>query len=431
MWRSEDSSIVSVSPDGKLVARAAGTARIIAGAGALADTTVVMIDVAEPVASISLNVPDGLGLSAFSSIGLQAIAKGESGAVLENRLFTWTTSDASIASVSEAGLVTANSAGTARITASTEGQSASIAIVVFPPRVARIQVSFSADTIGVGQTAQATAVALDSKDNVITGQRVSWSFDDPKVAVVSASGAISGTGLGSTTILAHVNGTTGSRTITVASATEAAQSGKIATVTVTVSPSALTVGQTATATAVARDAGGNVLQAKQQTWTSLSPGVVLAPSFNGATVALSEGSAMIRATLDGVVGQTMVSVRGAEAILPAVEGLLGTTDFDNGAMGPFWIGQASPDVDVIDDPTGSGHGKVARSLLGVAPGSEPLCRVRTDEAGDWPWALGLLQGRLLPPDRREHQRVHATQAYVLATPRLSAGFLVDRDLVRY
>ena len=70
-----------------------------------------------------------------------ATATDASGNVLTGRAIAWTTSDAAIATVNATGLLTALSAGSVTLTATTEGKSASAQVTVTPAGPARLSIS--------------------------------------------------------------------------------------------------------------------------------------------------------------------------------------------------------------------------------------------------------------------------------------------------
>src|SRR5688500_9224867 len=81
-----------------------------------------------PVASVSIS-PEKVDLVPGGTEILQAIPKDAGGNTLTNRMSEWSTSDPSIATVA-AGVVTGVALGTATITASVEGKTASIEVNV-------------------------------------------------------------------------------------------------------------------------------------------------------------------------------------------------------------------------------------------------------------------------------------------------------------
>ena len=112
-------------------------------------------------------------------------------------------------------------------------------------------VTLGATSLVTGQTTTASAVLRDAGGNVLTGRTVAWTSSAPSVATVSTTGSVSAFGAGTATILATSEGQSGSALLTVTQA-------PVASVAVSVT-SPLAVGQTAQASAVLRDATGNVL----------------------------------------------------------------------------------------------------------------------------------------------------------------------------
>lgn len=100
----------------------------------------------------------------------------------------------------------------------------------------------------------------------------------------------------------------------------------VASVTVTPGTDTLTaLGETQTFTATARDAGGNVITGRTVTWTSLTPGVASVNATSGVASAVANGSATIRATIDGMQGDAVVTVAQAVATVTVTPGTAGLT----------------------------------------------------------------------------------------------------------
>ena len=113
-WKSSDTAVVTVSDTGLVKAVGTGTATIKVVAGS--QSASCKITVGQPVTSISLN-KTSLTLEALASYQLTATVNPSSAA---NRSVTWTSSDGSVASVTQDGLVTALKKGTAVITVSAQ-----------------------------------------------------------------------------------------------------------------------------------------------------------------------------------------------------------------------------------------------------------------------------------------------------------------------
>ncbi len=168
-----------------------------------------------------------------------------------------------------------------------------------PPSVATVTVTLSSSALVVGQSATASAVLRDGAGAVLTGRSISWSSGSSAIATVSATGLVTAVGAGTTTIVATSEGQAGSASVSVTPAS-------VASVAVTLS-SPLAVAQTTQATAVARDAAGNVLAGRSVSWSS-SASSIASVSASGLVTAESAGEATIAATSEGVSGTALVTV---------------------------------------------------------------------------------------------------------------------------
>ena len=85
----------------------------------------------EPVASVTVT-PNTLSLTVGETQQLTAVLRSAAGTELSGRAVAWTTSDANVATVSTSGSVSALSAGSATIEATSEGQTGNAAVSVAP-----------------------------------------------------------------------------------------------------------------------------------------------------------------------------------------------------------------------------------------------------------------------------------------------------------
>jgi len=76
-------------------------------------------------------------------------------------------------------------------------------------------VNLTASSLLTGATTQATAVARDANNNVLTGRTVSWTSSNTGVATVTSSGLVTARAAGTTQITATVEGRSGSRALSV------------------------------------------------------------------------------------------------------------------------------------------------------------------------------------------------------------------------
>ena len=149
-----------------------------------------------------------------TALTLTAIPKDGSGNTLTGRTTTWTSSNSNVATVVD-GSVAAMAPGTATITATIEGKTATTEITVQLAPVATVTVTPAAKTIIVGGVSQLTATLKDANGNVLAGRTVVWSSSDETKVTVSSTGVVTGVALGTVTITATSEGKSGTATITV------------------------------------------------------------------------------------------------------------------------------------------------------------------------------------------------------------------------
>ena len=124
-----------------------------------------------------------------------------------DKTVTWVSSDESVATVDENGLVTAVSPGTATITATTNDGSelsASCAVTVLPNIVLATSMDLNQSNaeVNVGETVQLTATMLpeDATDKTVT-----WASSDESIAAVDENGLVTAVAPGTATITATTN----------------------------------------------------------------------------------------------------------------------------------------------------------------------------------------------------------------------------------
>jgi hypothetical protein len=162
--------------------------------------------IATPVAYVEITTQFGQ-LTVGESITLQTRLLSAEGAAL-NRAVAWASSDTAVARVTAAGVLTARAAGTAAITATSEGVQASVTVDVRDaeeqPAVLTIEIAGPGRPLAVGETFRLAAVVRDG-DGVILDLPVAWSTSDPTVAVVAPGGFLTAVGLGTFQITAAVS----------------------------------------------------------------------------------------------------------------------------------------------------------------------------------------------------------------------------------
>ena len=164
-WSSQNQSVATISDSGLLRAVGVGSSLITATSeGKAGSATIVVAPI--PVARVDVS-PTSKGLRVGDKQQLSASTKSATGATLTNREVTWTSDSAAIASVDNAGLVTAAAAGTTAIRATAEGQSG-VAVITVSESNAPLIESISPAVLVPGQTATITGTRFGSAGNIVT-----------------------------------------------------------------------------------------------------------------------------------------------------------------------------------------------------------------------------------------------------------------------
>lgn len=218
-WSSGTTSVATVSPAGLVTAVGAGTATITAtseGKTGQVSVTVTRpavstVTVAPSTVTLLVGVADSTNLGATT---LTAISKDASGHQLSGRATTWSSSDATVATVSSTGAAKAGSAGSATISATIEGQSGSVALTVIKPAVAQVSVVPQASSVKVGAVETLAVTLLDSQSHLLSGRLIATFNNSPSIISVH-QGQITGIAAGTGTVNFSSENVTTVATITV------------------------------------------------------------------------------------------------------------------------------------------------------------------------------------------------------------------------
>ena len=200
-----------------------------------------------------------------------------------NKTVSWSSSNPSVATVS-GGKVTAVATGSATITATAGGKSATCPVTVKSKvvNVTGVTLSQSSATLEIGETVTLTATVAPSD---ATDKTVTWSTSDAKVATVEG-GKVTAVAEGSATITAAAGGKSATCSVTVKAATVEATD-----ITVDKDDVMIGVGEsfTITATVIPENATD-----KTVTWSSSDPSVATVDA-NGKVTGVAPGHASIMA----------------------------------------------------------------------------------------------------------------------------------------
>src|SRR6266850_1684283 len=297
-WSSSNTSVATVSSSGLASGVVAGSATITATSEGQSGTAAITVTNVS-VASVTVS-PATASVVAGQTVQLTATPKDANGTALTGRVVTWSSSNTSVASVNAGGLVTSGVAGSATITATSEGQSGTSAITVTTVPVASVTVSPASASVPEGQTVQLTATPKSANGNPLTGRTITWSSSNTSVATVSSSGLASGVVAGSATITATSEGQSGTAAITVTNVS-------VASVTVSPATASVVAGQTVQLTATPKDANGTALTGRVVTWSSSNTSVA-SVNAGGLVTSGVAGSATITATSEGQSGTSAITV---------------------------------------------------------------------------------------------------------------------------
>ena len=306
-WASSNSAAATVNGSGMVTGVAVGAATIAATSEGQNGTASVAVT-PPPVALVSVS-PASATIAAGNTVQLAVTLQDANGNPLSGRVVTWRSSNTAAATVSGSGLVSGVAAGSATITAASEGKSATATITVSAVSVASVTVSPATANVNEGSTVQLTATPKDANGVPLTGRTVTWASDNTTVATVSATGLVTGKVAGSATITATSEGQGGTAAITVVHV-------PVASVTVSPAPASVQAGQTVQLTATPKDASGTPLAGRTVTWASDNTAVATV-SGSGLVSGVAAGSATIMATSEGQSGTSAltVSALGASVVL--------------------------------------------------------------------------------------------------------------------
>jgi uncharacterized protein YjdB len=230
-WSSSNPQVASIdATSGLATVLAAGTTTITASSeGVDGSTTLTAVPV---VTSVSV-APPSQSIDQNAGITLTATVKDGAGNPLAGQAVTWTTSDATVASLSattgESVVVTGGLVGEATITATSSGVSGTSTITVTSAPVSSVVVRLGASEIKRNESTTATAVVYDANQSPLQGREVSWfavgaATVSPSTTKTSTGGdsvanaTVKGKGKSPTTdaiISATVSGKSGSASLTV------------------------------------------------------------------------------------------------------------------------------------------------------------------------------------------------------------------------
>ena len=297
VWSSNNTAVATVDSDGMVTGVEAGDAFITATSADSGVTARCQVVVTQAVTGITLNVNE------------QTIDKGEKFLIIPNvepidatdKTVTYTSSDPEVATVSDNGIVTGITGGTAIIVVQTNerGLIASCQITVNEAATS-VEIIDPTTLINNGDAKQLSVEVLPE---TASNKTVNWYTSNASVITVDSSGRIEGVGYGTATISAIAADGSGAydtvnimvirpvSTITISPSSVSIMQGEFAQVSATVSPSTATV--------------------KDIEWSSSDTDIAIV-DYTGGITGVNAGTAKIIATAtdgSGVIGTCRVTVK--------------------------------------------------------------------------------------------------------------------------
>ena len=224
---------------------------------------------------------------------------------------TWTSSNSAVATVSSTGLVTAIAEGTATITASCGGKTATCAVSVDPKviNVTSVTLNQTSVTVEMGEGFQLIATVLPEK---ASNKDVTWSSSNTSIARVDSFGKVTTSAIGSAVIT--VTTVDGAKTANCA-VTVTAPPVSVSSIVLPYNSYTLTYGQTldlSSASVLPTDATDKTLvwTSSDTSVASVTDGIVKAASKAGTTTitATSQSNPSVRATCSITVKSQIILV---------------------------------------------------------------------------------------------------------------------------
>jgi trimeric autotransporter adhesin len=332
-WTTSSGTIVSITTGGGGGLGGGGNRGLATGVSA--GTATVTATYNNYTAKASLTVTSAKATSLVVTPASPSIQVGQTQAFVATVVFddnttavvtaqtTWTSSDASVAVVSNAtgggpgggtgGVATAIATGKTTITGSYDGLTGTADLAIADPPVASIQVTPTNAAIAVNGTRQytATAVFSDNTTRDVTSL-ATWSSSDSSVALVASTGnpigRLSGVGAGSATITATYKGISGTTTVYV---------GTVQSISLTPTNATTVIGLPVTFTATALLSNGKtVVVTAESSWVSSDPTAVTVTA-NGVATPVTSGSVTVAAGYQGKSGTTTLTV--SKATLSSID----------------------------------------------------------------------------------------------------------------
>ena len=300
VWSSSNPSVLTIDATGYATSDSTGSAQVTATLNSVSATTGNVMVTPATLSSLTLS-PTSVTIAKGTKRQFTVTAVFSDGSMQNvTGQATWTTSNGAVAGVDANGLATGNAVGSAQVTATYQGFTAStMSFTVTPATLVSIAFSPANPTVAAGTSAQVSVIGTysDGTTQDLTGA-ASYASSSPAVATVNAAGLITGVSQGTDTITVSAGGQTSSFTVSVSSAV-------LTSIAVTPNPPAnMPKGTTQQFTAIGSYSDGTTQNLSTLVaWTSSATGTAII-DHNGLATATSLGTVSFTASYQG---QTMTT----------------------------------------------------------------------------------------------------------------------------
>jgi uncharacterized protein YjdB len=303
-WESSNSALAKANASGLLTTYQPGSLTVNAVQGSITGTMAISVSNA---ALSSILVLDAGPLAAGSSeqLAAQGNYTNNTAQAITSQV-TWQSSDTTVATVSNSGLLTSIKAGTVTVTATMNSVSGNASVTVTSSVLTAINVGVSSPSLPSGGSEQLTATGVysDGSNQSLTNQ-VIWGISDPTVASVTGSGVLTALRAGSVSVTATLGAITGTGNVVVTAPS-------LSSITITPAVFSIASGQSKQLSAVGVYSDGTSQDVSSQvTWNSLSTAYA-AVNSSGLVTGVSAGNSTITATIGSTKGSATATVTAAQ-----------------------------------------------------------------------------------------------------------------------
>jgi len=296
-YSSSNTAVATVTTEGNVIAVSVGGASISAVANGKSASVQVTVT-PEAAANVTIT-PSTLTLRRTNTRQLTATARNSQNIVITGRTFRWGSSNSSIVSVDQNGMLTALTPGTVVINAEADQTSGNATVTVTEIPIGSCSLAPANSRLTVSQNVQPAITLRDTANNVISslGRSIAWTSDNEIAATVTGSGLVTARKAGTARITASpVENTQAS-----CSATVEVVDARIVSAVISPKPTTLRLGVARQFGVTLTDsAGGAIPSGRTITWRSVTPATATV-SANGLVTGLALGAARIAVNVEGAV----------------------------------------------------------------------------------------------------------------------------------